>query len=193
MPQKNNRRPVNTREYRLRVLFVSEGTVTEPRYITALGRRFEDVNFKRVKHSNHSDPLHLLQSMRQWSFENALGVNDFAWIICDFDSWNATQIERLISWANESNQHFLGISNPSFEYWILLHEHSGVGVHSAKTLEEKLKSSIPKYTKHLDGFTLTRENLTTACTRAEQRLKDNEGDFRRVPSTTMHQLINLLG
>lgn len=85
----------------------------------------------------------------------------------------------------------VGMSNPNFELWLLLHFVSGVGVQSAQEVSILLKRHVPHNPKHIEGFRLTRELLQYAIVHARQRLRPHPADILPPPagSTTMHVLV----
>ena len=50
---------------------------------------------------------------------------DEAWIVIDRDEWTEEQLARLHQWSNERTNHGFALSNPNFEYWLILHFEDG--------------------------------------------------------------------
>lgn len=95
-----------------------------------------------------------------------------AWIIHDRDNWTENDLNKITLWSNESKRYNSAISNPCFEYWLLLHFESGNGVTNKNKCLEKLKTYLPTYTnsnKGLERCKFTLENIQKAIDNAKLR------------------------
>lgn len=83
------------------------------------------------------------------------------------------------------------MSNPNFEYWVLLHFESGADVRTPEQVSRALQRHLPQYTKHLDGLILTRERVQRAATHARNRHHAHDTDTLPPPAgnTTMYLLV----
>jgi hypothetical protein len=184
-------RPTGHRRQRARVVVVSEGSVTEPTYINKLMKLWPDIAFTAVKHGMRSAPNQLVQAMKKELAQNPLQAADSAWIILDTDTWTAPQINLIRQWRSQDRRHVVGMSNPNFEYWVLLHFESGADVRTPEQVSRALQRHLPKHTKHLEGLVLTRELVQRAATHARNRHKAHDTDALPPPAgnTTMYLLV----
>lgn len=193
MSTKHNRfqREHGTKRYRPRIVIVTEGSVTERNYLRQLQALYPDVIIDMVRQNNQSAPYYLIKKMTQYLEREPLLDRDRAWLVVDTDAWSNTQIHAIQQWRGTDRRHAVGISNPNFELWLLLHFESGVGVQSAQEVSILLKRHVPHNPKHIEGFRLTRELLQCAIVHARQRLRPHPADRLPPPagSTTMHVLV----
>ena len=85
----------------------------------------------------------------------------------------------------------LGVSNPCFEYWLLLHFEDGDTVHSSKSIREQLRKYLPDYDKHIDENKV-RYRIKEAIFRAKQRDNPPCKDWPRKTGTTVYRLVEIL-
>ena len=76
-----------------------------------------------VTSNKNSAPHSVLTRMKKYleSNVNKLSKNDQAWLVIDKDCWSDEQLDKLLQWTKEKKNHHLAVSNPNFEYWLLLH------------------------------------------------------------------------
>jgi len=69
-----------------------------------------------------SAPKDVMKLLDQFKKEYRIRENDELWLIIDRDkqSWDIRQIKEVAQFCSQK-KYFLGLSNPSFELWILLH------------------------------------------------------------------------
>jgi hypothetical protein len=48
---------------------------------------------------------------------------------------------------------YFALSNPKFEYWLLLHFNDGTGIASSRDCSDRLKRHLPGYDKGIDART----------------------------------------
>lgn len=89
----------------------------------------------------------------------------------DKDQWKNGQLNQLKQWAQESENFGFAVSNPKFEYWLLLHFEDGNGIAFPQDCTNRLKKFMRGYDKGLNSRKLTRERVEEAVRRA--RLRDN--------------------
>lgn len=46
--------------------------------------------------------------------------SDKAWLVVDKDQWTDEQLNQLHSWSLDKDNYGFALSNPKFEYWLLL-------------------------------------------------------------------------
>jgi len=193
MSTKHNRfqREHDTKRYRPRIVIVTEGRVTEPAYLRRLQMLYPDVYMVLLPSNTQSAPYYLIKRIKEYLDRAPLEGRDRAWVILDVDQWPATQIDVIRMWQNRDKRHAVGMSNPNFEYWVLLHFESGAGILTQEHVNRVLQRHLPQYTKHLDGLVLTRELVHRAATHARNRHRTHDTDELPPPAgnTTMYLLV----
>ena len=187
-------RPLGERSYRKLFVIATEGIKTEPQYFNMFNNRFI-ICVKCLKDShNNSSPAHVLKRMNEYLRQNGLKSSDEAWLVVDKNSWTDKQLTELFIWSQTRNNYGFAVSNPKFEYWLLLHFEDGAGITSSQNCTERLKRYIPNYDKSIDIRKITYEQIHEAVRRA--KLRDNPscaGWSRPFGSTTVYKLVeNLL-
>ncbi len=162
-------RPAGTRSYRKMFVLSTEGKHTEPEYFQMLKNEKAVIHIKCLNRRS-SDPKSVLKEMRQYLKKESLRNNDEAWLVIDKDQWTDEQLNVLYKWSETDLRYGLAVSNPQFEYWLLLHFENGNKITSSKNCLEKLKKYLPDYNKHLQYVSL-RDKVEDAIIRA--RTKDN--------------------
>ena len=92
----------------------------------------------------------------------------------DKDQWTDDQLQVLCDWASSRENYGLAVSNPKFEYWLLLHFEEGKGVSTSRACSEKLKTHLPNYDKGVLGARISEEQVQQAVGRAKRR--DQHGE-----------------
>ena len=74
------------------------------------------------------------------------------WVLIDQDDWPASDVESLKE--GKSIRQAVSIykvlqSIPKFELWVLLHFDKANGISTSKEIDERLKTIIQNYNKHL--------------------------------------------
>ncbi|MEU3601111.1 RloB family protein [Streptomyces sp. NPDC006798] len=140
----HGRRPSTAkREIKKRLLVVCGGRRTEKDYFEALRDHFRASTVTvRVKTDSRS-PLHVVRTAADL-FEKAPDDFDECWAVFDVDSFD---VRQCITEADRK-QVRLAISNPCFEYWLLLHFCDHVGhLPEYRAVKERLKPHLPAYDK----------------------------------------------
>lgn len=174
-------------------LFViaAEGTVTEPHYFRILSEQDSlslRVAFPRRRH--RSSPPELLKAIKKRLEKNELMPGDEAWVVADKDQWTDEQLGQVHDWAKKHDQYGFALSNPKFEYWLLLHFEDGNAITSARQCTSRLRRYIPEYDKEFDAQHITRERIEKAVERAKRRDSPPCTDWpRRLGVTTVYKLV----
>lgn len=104
-----------------------EGNVTEAEYFDEI-KSLDDFNddliylhlLKRKKKDTNSAPRHVFSKLKKEAKEEYnFGKNDELWMIIDTDQWK--NIPEIISLCEAQGNMFVAVSNPCFEFWLLLH------------------------------------------------------------------------
>lgn len=74
--------------------------------------------------------------------------SDEAWIVLDRDQGeNDEAIATLYEWANKQKNRFIALSNPDFEYWLILHFEDGIGICTKRETKDRIRMHISEYSK----------------------------------------------
>ena len=137
-----------------------------------------------------SSPLQVLGRMKNYIKQEGLKVSDEAWLIVDKDQWSEADLNQLHAWAEERVNYGLAVSNPQFEYWLLLHFEDGHDIANAQDCMTRLKRHLPHYDKGVEVERVTAASIEAAVKRAEQRDNPPCKDWPRKPgSTTVYRLV----
>lgn len=115
---------------------------------------------------------------------------DESWLVIDRDSWPEEHIQLLVDWTKKQKQrNHLALSNPKFEYWLLLHYENGNKIGSSTECTKRLEKYIPGYNKKkIPKFEL--EQIKTAVGRAKKRDHPPCEDWpREMGKTTVYRLV----
>lgn len=122
------------------------------------------------------------------------GVNDRVVAIFDADCFTADEIESSANKASKQGIE-LYVSNPSFEYWLILHFKDYNKYASSKDMEGELSMLLGKEYVKSEGIssTLTDQKINNAIVRASKAIPFGNADplfcKEHLPSTTVHSLV----
>ncbi len=165
-------------------LVATEGRRTEPDYFKMRMFRPPEtaVHVKTLPSKTESSPASVLARMRKYLNEYGITDGDEAWLVIDRDHWKPEQLETLYKWCNSREYAGLAVSNPQFEFWLLLHFEDGVGAGSQAECLKRLEGHCGQYDKsNLPVHKFTRNNVRAAVGRAKK--KDNP-PCKKWPATT---------
>jgi len=126
-------RPSGFREAEKLFVLSFEGTRSEPRYFDGLRNSiyFNDngrIEFAELTRKQNeklgSDPKVVKQILKAAKSEFALKSTDEFWMIIDRDDWETTHhinIDQIVKECKDEGNFFMAMSNPCFEFWLLLH------------------------------------------------------------------------
>ena len=116
--------------------------------------------------------------------------SDEAWLVVDKDQWTDEQLTQLHQWSLQQEHYGFALSNPKFEYWLLLHFEDGTGVTSSRDCTDRLKRWIPDYDKGIDTRKISQSQIDVAIRRAKKRDHPPCSDWpRSLGQTTVYRLI----
>lgn len=191
MPSKRRKfqRQLGERRYR-RLFFISvEGLATEPQYFSIFNDLDLIIHVECLKGRNESSPIHVLQRMKKYLKETKLRASDEAWLVVDKDQWTEEQLTKLHAWSQEHNNYGFALSNPKFEYWLLLHFEDGANISSARECSQRLNRYLPDYQKAIDTRKITQDMIDAAIRRAKGRDNPPCLDWPRSTGTTVYRLV----
>jgi hypothetical protein len=140
-----------------------EGNNTEAIYFEALreDNLFNDDNIfiyslRRPKTDTNSAPKYVFNQLKKEAKEYKLNETDELWMIIDRDQWS--DIPLISSLCKGESNFYLALSNPCFEFWLLLH-FKDLREYNDKTLKKifenkRFKKGHKKtyLKKHIDSF-----------------------------------------
>lgn len=183
-------RPLGERRYKKLFVVSVEGSKTEPQYFAIFNQPQSIVLVKCLKRpSTDSSPIQVLKKMKSYLRKESLKKTDEAWIVVDKDDWTEDLLKELLQWAKESENHGFALSNPNFEYWLLLHFEDGKGIANSQECLTRLKRYLPSYKKDIDSRKITLKLIAKAIERAKQRDANQANDLPQMWSTTVYKLV----
>jgi hypothetical protein len=183
-------RKTGTRRYRKLFLVAAEGRETERIYFEMLDSRTPAiVKVKPIRSTSASSPDKVLARMKKQLLKESLREGDEAWLVVDKDQWSDAQLKNLHEWSLNDKRHELAVSNPKFEFWLLLHFENGSGVATSRQCSERLNRHWPDYAKSFASPKITAEMIEDAVRRAAERDKPPCEDWPRSTGTTVYRLI----
>ncbi len=187
-PKKRFGRVRGQRPYRRMFIIVAEGSVTEKEYFD-LFRDDTVVHVKCLKNTKSVPPDQALLRIEEYIKESDLKKSDEAWVVMDKDSWPENDLIQLHRWSQTMPNYGFALSNPKFEYWLLLHFEDAKNVTQASHCDTRLTKHIPNYNKHIDSRRFTRELIFQAVERAKVRDTPKCADWPRKPGSTVYRLV----
>lgn len=191
MPPKRRKfqRPSGERRYRKLFVIAVEGDKTEPQYFAIFNEALSVIHVKCLKSKHDSAPPQVLKRMEDYLKEKGLRKSDEAWLVVDKDRWTDEQLAQLFEWSLDRNNYGFALSNPNFEYWLLLHFEDGTGIGTSRECYNRLNRHFPGYDKRIDPRKITREMINDAVQRARTRDLPPCSDWPRTTGTTVYRLI----
>jgi hypothetical protein len=183
-------RPLGKRPYRKLFVIAAEGTKTEPEYFVIFSEQQSVIRVNCLKSRHGSSPPQVLRRMEEHLKREKLRSSDEAWLVVDKDQWTDEQLSQLHTWAQKQENYGFALSNPKFEYWLLLHFEDGVGIASSQDCTDRLRRHLPSYDKGVDSDKITREHIDNAIRRAKQRDNPPCTDWpRAIGCSTVYKLV----
>ena len=193
-------RKTDTRGYNKRFVLAVEGRATERQYFKMINDMFTKTTGKVAKPIPHykahkTSALQILKQMQRYIRKNPLKDGDQAWLVLDKDDNKDADLDTLYHWTQEgkNGQRGLALSNPCFEYWLLLHFDAGNAASTKDDCNKCLKKYLPNYDKHISVYKFTRDRIKKAIEHAQKRDQPPCPDWPRQPgTTTVYRLVEAL-
>jgi len=183
------KRPIGTRRYRRLFILATEGSETEPQYFNLFNNTETVIHVKCLKGGSKSSPLRVLARMEKYIKKEQLRSKDEAWLVVDKDQWTDEQLHTLYDWSQKDDKYGLAVSNPKFEFWLLLHFEDGSGITNSHKCTNRLLKWLPNFSK---GYVDTKRlsgNIVAAIQRAKQKDAPPCNDWPRQTGTTVYKLV----
>ena len=195
-----------TRWYKRLFLIAAEGAKTERSYFEKNIRPLNDqVTIKFIPKPTHASSPRDVQEVLASAIKKsgALRAGDEAWIVIDRDQWEKEDIQAVIDWTvgkSTGKCHCdLALSNPCFEYWLLLHFEDGKELSTTKECQKRLNNHIRLGKgKNVPKGSFCREQVEDAIKRAKKMDskrrygKSNQPLQSGCIGTTVHRLVEKL-
>lgn len=183
-------RLLGERRYKKLFIIATEGVKTEPSYFGMLNDDTSIVRARCLKGKHDSSPPQVLNRMTDYLESEGFKSTDEAWLVVDRDGWTEEQLSQLHQWSARQKNYGFSLSNPQFEYWLLLHFEDGTGVESSRDCTDRLKRWIPDYDKGIDARKISQKQIDDAVHRAKKRDHPPCEDWpRSLGQTTVYRLV----
>ncbi len=195
------KRKTKTRKLKKVFVIATEGEKTEKCYFEHVQSIIPSNNpdiIIDVKPSPNglSAPNHVLERIQKFLTDQenkTLTKGDEAWIVIDRDKWRDDQIKPCYDWSKLSKEYGFALSNPLFEFWLLLHFFllDYTNPTSDGVLQE-LKKHIPGYNKNLKRcclVSLSKERIQIAIDNAKKLDTPPCKDWPKKPGSTIYHLV----
>ena len=181
-------------------LIVCEGSRTEPAYFQSLIHNFRIPGVRvQVMASDDSEPINVVELAIAKKKEGVAPGLPYNQIWCVIDVEVPPHRTLGEAWDKAANVDGLELimSNPSFEYWFLLHFAKIVTPFQSNTdIQSKLKQFHPTYKKTRIGFNILFPLTDSAITRSKEVLREQHDDAEDLrdcnPSTHVHKIVEYL-
>ena len=137
-----------------------------------------------------NSPKKVLSTLKAAIPRYQLRDGDYLWIVVDRDEWPEEELELCRMWAQDPKespgQHKgFSLSNPKFEFWLLLHFEDGTQHTTPKACLAALCAHLPEYDKSLSRSDINEESISAAIQRAKTLLgAGNPADWPREAGKT---------
>ncbi len=190
VPHRKFQRPMGERRYKKLFLIAAEGLKTEPNYFGMFIDGTSIVRVSCLKGKHASSPPQVLKRMTDHLASEGLKSSDEAWLVVDKDQWHEERLFQLHQWSLQHDNYGFALSNPKFEYWLLLHFEDGKGITSSRDCTVRLKRWIPDYDKGIETRTISKTQIDDAIRRAKKRDHPPSEDWPRdLGQTTVYRLV----
>ncbi|RLB70224.1 MAG: hypothetical protein DRH04_03980 [Deltaproteobacteria bacterium] len=189
MRNSRHKRSYGNIPYRQLFLVFPEGKLTENLYFRMFSSRKFTV--KVFPNNRKSDPIHILQKATDYVRKHGRETGDQVWLVIDRDIWPEEQLTDVCTACREQG-FVIAVSNPCFEYWLLLHFDSGDGIVDSRGCIRKLKNYLPHFQKghvEIDRF---KPGVQDAIVRAKRKDRPPTPDWPRSPGSTVYRLVEKL-
>ena len=195
------KRGVTTRKDKPVYLIITEGkNKTETLYLSNFQEQGRPYSIRFVKAGSRTDVEYLYQAiLDRWNELGLSGENeDRAFVIIDIDNdpIKARKVCELIQ-SNQNERIDFIVSNPTFEFWILLHfKYSTKAFLNGEAVITELKKYIPDYKKNMDCYLKCGDKIEEAL-KNYNKLEKHYSDLKWPsvecnPRTDMGELMCLL-
>ena len=155
MKRRTFSRPMGYRRYRKLFIISCEGKETEIQYFRLIQSYNPEILVDCPTRNRQSSPFQVLKTLKQRFMEKNPRPPYEAWLVIDKDHWTGVQIDELAKWVDHHGNRGLAVSNPKFEFWLLLHFKMGNDVHTSRECTIRLQRYLDDFSKHIDPRAIT--------------------------------------
>jgi hypothetical protein len=178
-------------DYRPVFIISTEGSSSEPIYFDIFKQLNIAINC--LKKVGKGSPDKIIKRMQSELHECNFRASDKAWLVVDKDKWTDNQLQTLHNWSKKDARYGTALSNPKFEYWLLLHFDDGNNINSARECEERLERHYPNYEKAFDNRKFSYQHICDAIKRAKRRDNPPCIDWpKEIGQTTVYRIVELI-
>jgi len=178
--------------YRKLFLIATEGAKTEPIYFGIFNSPQATIHVKLLPARKHdSSPPQVLKRAQVFVKEKGFGKKDEVWLVMDRDQWTDEQLEGVFLGCRAPAFN-LAVSNPQFEYWLLLHFEDGTGVSGSRDCSQRLMRHLPNFKKDNLETQKVEPGIPDAIQRAEAKDTPPCEDWPRANGSTVYRLVKRL-
>ncbi|MFR9730818.1 RloB family protein [Saccharopolyspora sp. MS10] len=187
MTRRENRGGRRSPRLTSKLLVLCGAVRTERQYLGALRSHFRALAVNVRFESEAVDPVTLVAKAKRWRSRSP-GAHDEIWCVVDVDQFD---IDAARSAARAAGIK-LAVSNPCFEYWLLLHfEDFGGSLPDYGSAVRRLRRHVRHYEKSAIRFEDYADGLGAARERAERRCQ-HECEHQRNPSSGVWRLVDVM-
>ena len=137
--------PEEIRDLRELIVIAVEGDKTEIQYFEEWHQRIDNAAARIVliPPEGKTDPRHVFDNLV--SNQETGGPTEY-WMVIDRDQWPLEMMTTISQECKNKNYH-LCVSNPAFDFWLLLHFEKGNGIKPAES--DKANSAVSECMKRL--------------------------------------------
>lgn len=141
---------------------------------------------------NDSAPEHVIARLDEFQQKYEIGDGDMLWLVVDVDNWGDQKLSRICRAAKQKG-YKLGISNPCFEVWLLLHiSDLDSQDKTCKDFEKRIRSILGSYNKSNLDLPRYKTNIINAIDRAKALHPDPTQYWPPEIGTHVHRLVEIL-
>ena len=177
---------------RFRSLFVLavEGAKTEPEYFDILNKWASEVQIICLACNGKTTPRHIENLFVKFERGFRSTVPYDKWIVIDKDRNSNRELRALRSCLGSKFTDNVVVSNPKFEFWLLLHFEHGSGLRSPKDCDRRLRKYLSHYSKGVSASDISPECVAVAIERAATRDRLCLGEWPQLFGTTVYKLVS---
>lgn len=179
-------RPAPDRHYRTRFVVATEGQETEPQYFSMFNSKHSTVKVVLLRNKRKTSPGQVLDRLKKAD----ISQKDHAWLVIDRDTWEEVELNQVFNDC-KAKGYKMALSNPMFEYWLLLHFEDGNGV-NAGNVKTRLKIHLPDFTKSHVEIHKIEPGIDDAIRRAERKDNPRCEKWPLTTGTTVYRLVKEL-
>jgi hypothetical protein len=193
-----------SRNLRKTILIVCEGKKTEPLYFKGIRdyKKRTTITIK-IQDAGRTDPASIVErtidERQNLKDDDRWRSGDSAWAVFDGDEHMERDIKnwRKALLLAEKQKINLAITNPSFEFWYLIHYQDAFGQMNANAASKKLQKHISNYTKSQTLFpdpllARTPDAIHRAAKIAQQIDRDGLDPYPNPCCSRLPELVKLL-